>query len=253
MWAVSPSPLPVAPRTCRPRRPGAPGAGARPDDTRRRSDVAVGLVALLVALVGAGCAGDDGGGGEHATPPQITVQVPDVVDETCTDPVGDISSLATVEGTASEPAGIDLVAGEVHLDETTLSVRFETNGEIAEAPSPTFTLFQGPPAMQGAWEVRLVGSDGGWDATLYTYGPGEGNVTVAEQSRPLEVSPVVEGGVLSYELPRSSVPPPLTLAWVWGTTSGQEAVDGGDAATDATVERPLDQAAVFDECNELFD
>lgn len=210
-------------------------------------------LAALVVVVGllAGACSDDPA--EEAAPTSMSIRVPEVVDEVCDDPVGDLSTLATVQGELGEPAGIDLVRGEVHLDAETLQVVIETNGDIDAVPGAALTLFQGPPGLLTSWELRFEHEDEGWATTLITYVPGQGRIQVQEVGRPLGASPTVEGSTLTFEVSRASVPPPLTVAWVFGAASADEPpAEATEERTDATVEPAEPQVTAFDECDTVF-
>lgn len=195
--------------------------------------------ALVAAPLVTSCSGDDP---EQAAPTQPPLIAAERVDEVCEDPSGDLSTLATVQGSGSEPAGIDLVRGHVVLDEAELRVTFDTNGPIDEVPGPVFTMFQGPPALLSSWEIRAEPGDDGWATTLFTYGPGEGRVQVDQVEQPLPAVVTVEGATLELAVPRGAVPPAMTLAWVFGAASLGAASDAADAGL----------AEVFDECDQLF-
>ena len=193
-------------------------------------------LAALVVVVGllAGACSDDPA--EEAAPTSMSIRVPEVVDEVCDDPVGDLSTLATVQGELGEPAGIDLVRGEVHLDAETLQVVIETNGDIDAVPGAALTLFQGPPGLLTSWELRFEHEDEGWATTLITYVPGQGRIQVQEVGRPLGASPT-----------------PLTVAWVFGAASADEPpAEATEERTDATVEPAEPQVTAFDECDTVF-
>lgn len=233
---------------------------ARTSTRSRTRAIATGLAAVGV-LMAAACGGDEGDGDATPVPPTVTVDVPDMVDEVCDDPTGDLSTLAVEQGALSEPAGIDLVRGEVHLDPDTLRVVVETNGDLVAAPDPTVTVFQGPPGLLASWELRMAPAEGGWTTTLITYEPGDGRILVDEVREPLPAAPRIEGSTLTLDVPRLMVPPPLTLAWVFGTSStvADEALAASAESSDSTqdpltptTEREVPTVTTFDECDTLF-
>lgn len=222
--------------------------------TAARRLAALALAAVVLATVPA--CGDDGTEEAVDPPTTVGVRVPEVVDEVCDDPVGDLSTLAVEQGSLAEPAGVDLVRGEVHLDAASLRVVLVTNGDIASVPDPTLTLFQGPPGMQASWELRMAQASGVWSTTLITYAPGTGEILIDEVREQLPVAPVVEGSTLTLDVPRDLVPPPLTLAWVFGASSTVAVEDPMSATTqdptEATIERSAPTVTTFDECDTLF-
>jgi hypothetical protein len=217
-------------------------------------------VLVLLCGVPVGCAGDGSSDDAQQAPPVLSIDVPDVVDEVCVDPVGDLSLLAIEEGGLSEPAGVDLVRGEVHLDPEQLEVIVVTQAELLSAPAPLVTLFQGPPGMVESWELRAEWVDGSWNGTLITYRTGTDRILVEELRQPIDVAPVVEGTTFRLTLPRRDVPPPLTVAWVFGTTSRTDDPDettpstesDGEAVAGPTTVRSTDGVTTFDECDNVF-
>jgi len=187
----------------------------------------------VVALVGLSAACSNGA--DPADAPPVTdapVIIPArTTGDVCIDPPGDLAKGALdVDGTLTEPAGIDLLRAEAALDGGALELTFDTVGPIADAPTPTFFLFQGPPAQLTSFEVQIamIGPDA-WEVTLVTYLPGQGEVVVDNRVQTLDVPVTVEGTQLRVTLPAGVAPPVATLLWAFGSESG-----GGDVIDDCS-------------------
>lgn len=243
--------------TLRPVRP-VPSRPHRPP----RRPVAAAAVVLAVAVAGA-CGGED----DQAAPREtFTIAIPEEVDEVCEDRPGDLGTLAEQrdaegnpvvgEGRGTEPPGVDLVRAEARLDAERLVVRWTTVGDPAAAPTPWFTLVQGSPGMLTSWGVRVDQDDEGrWRTSLLTNEPVDdprGLIASEEVTTVLDAAPEVGPTGVEVAIPRGEIPPPATVAWLFGATSGEgdtTVFDDcstlfGDASTDGTTASSTDDTAL---------
>lgn len=182
-----------------------------------RSVVGTGLALGLVLVAGCRTSHD-------AAPVPSTVGPQSTLAESngysCTDPTGDIGSQVQGVGTLSEPAGIDLVTAEAHVDGLNLNVKYTTVGPIESAPKPFFVMFQGDasaPTVSFDLRTEPTGANGAWALSVGTT-PASGGV---ERFQPLPTGVVVDGNTLRYSVPLTSIPPIATLQWSFGSTSTQ--------------------------------
>lgn len=223
------------------------------------------MLALALVLVLTGCSGDDGDEGA-AAPATVAIEIPDAVDEVCEDVLGDVADDEFVLGTSSEPAGVDLLRAEAHLDEERLDVVWTVAGDPAAAVDARYTVTQGRPGDPTSWTLSVEAGEDGWDVVLFTteqVDDPRGIVLTQEvpsvlDARP-EVAPTADGGAtVALSLPRAAVPPPATIAWLFGASAapvGEQAAPvapPGTTAEGAEVEAP-EPDDVFDDCSNLFD
>lgn len=193
------------------------------------------VVALVLLALAVGCSSDEG---TSSSEPLPTVSVVETSGDACTDPVGDLSTAARVSGTLTEPSGVDLTGVEAVLDEAALTVTFETVGDPTTATGPVFTVFQGPPAELGSWEIQLELGDEGWTGELTTYHPRDRLLTEGRR-QPLLASVVVEGTTTTATIPADALPPTATLLWGFGASAtgadGDTVIDDCDTLGDQVV------------------
>jgi hypothetical protein len=195
-----------------------------------RALVGVPLALLLVVLAACSSSKSNGESVPSTVGPQSTI--PESNGFTCHDPVGDISKTVnpSVAGTLTEPAGIDLVLAEAHVDGQELAVSYTTNGPISMVPDPFFTMIQGDMgAPQYTFELRTELASDGWHVTLITFPAGS-----QEQHTPLSVPVTATGNTLTYRVPLTDIPRIATLQWNFGATSTAQ-----------------DQSVVFDDCQSV--
>ena len=221
----------------------------------------MGALVALVAL--GGCSGDDEP--EEAAPATVSIRIPDEVDEVCEDPVGDVADDELVVGDLTEPAGIDLERAEAHVDPERVELTWTVVGDPAATEGARYTVTQGNPGDPTSWTVSVEAAEGGWDVVLFTSEPVDdprGIVLTREVPSPLDAEPEVvptEGGgaTVTLSLPRAALPPPATVAWLFGASAapvGGAVVEGpgGTTPEGAEVEAP-EPDDVFDDCSNLFD
>jgi hypothetical protein len=202
-----------------------------------RSSLNSGLIRGLVVAAGltiaVGCS--TGTKDEAAVPSTIgpSSNLPQSTGFTCDDPTGDIGSDLKGVGTGREPAGIDIVTAEAHVDGDALAVTYTMAGPIMAAPSPFFVMLQGDiSAPQYSFDLRTepTGPNGAWVLKVGTTPANGGIETFAPLSAPVSV----DGNVLRYRVPLTDLPTIATLQWSFGATS-----------------TAADQSVLFDDCSSL--
>ena len=193
-----------------------------------------GLVAAAACLVAlSGCSGSSGGGSDvpNTIGPQSSLA--ESKGFRCEDPKSDLGSAVKGVGTASEPAGIDMVVAEAKVENDALVVTYQMAGDPNTAPQPFVDLLQGDiTAPDFSFELRgapIAGTPTGspWGLTLITFKGGE-------QRKALATAVTVSGNTVSYQVPLADLPPIATLQWTFGTSS---------TSAGGTV--------VFDDCSSL--
>lgn len=185
------------------------------------------VVAVLVPLLalGTACSASDTSG--TGTPVSTGGTLPPPGDAFCDDPVGDLADDSRVEGTLSDPPGVDLVRAESKLGAQTLKVTFTTNGAINQTREPTFIVATGTPASDTSFEIRATpkgpAPSPAWGLELITFKAGN-----EAPRKPLAAPVTVDDRTLSFEIPLTDLPPVVTLIWQYGSSSG----DGDAALTD---------------------
>jgi len=183
------------------------------------------LTALLgLALVGGVLAGCSSSGPDASVPSTVGAQstLPESNGFTCDDPKGDVIDAAKQTELLSEPAGIDLVQVDAHVDGDALAVTFTTAGPISLAPEPFFDLLQGAMSAPAySWEIRAEqNSQGDWALELTNFAPlASAGGTAA--STGLSAPVTVTGNQLSYRVPLNTIPAIATLQWNFGSSSTQ--------------------------------
>ena len=121
----------------------------------------------------------------------------------------------------SEPAGIDLVKAEAHIEGDELAVSFTTVGPISLAPEPFFTMLAGDlSAPAYSFEIRAQLDDTGWRLVLTDFAP-LANVGGQATSTGLSAPVTVTGNTLTYRVPLNTIPAISTLQWNFGSSSTQ--------------------------------
>ena len=180
---------------------------------------AIALVAA--AMVASACSADTAA--EIEMPEGVNVgTLPPVTDgASCEDPTGDISAVASeVNGTLTEPAGIDLVSVTADVTDTELIVTYTTAGPIAAVGTPEFLLSQGVSGQEPSFELRAkpTSASGQWGLNLITWNKSGGGLTEAPP-RPLPTTVTVEGNTLSYAVALTDLPRIVTLIWLFGASA----------------------------------
>jgi hypothetical protein len=200
----------------------------------RPSLIRAALVVTGALVLAVGCSGgskDDEAGVPSTLGPSSNL--PESSGFTCTDPIGDIGSDLSGAGTKSEPAGIDIVTAEAHVDGDVLAVTYTMAGPIMDAPSPFFVMLQGDiSAAQYSFDLRTEpsGPNGTWVLKVGTTPAGGGVETFATLSTPVRA----DGAVLRYRVPLSDIPRIATLQWSFGATS-----------------TAADNSVLFDDCSSV--
>jgi len=196
-----------------------------------------GFVRIFVVAAGLTIAvGCSTGTKDEATVPSTigpSSNLPESNGFTCDDPTGDIGSDLKGVGTGREPAGIDIVTAEAHVDGDALAVTYTMAGPIMAVPSPFFVMLQGDvSAAQYSFDLRTepTGPNGAWVLKVGTTPASGGIETFAALSTPVSV----EGNVLRYRVPLTDIPTIATLQWSFGATS-----------------TAADQSVLFDDCSSL--
>src|SRR5512144_2011908 len=109
--------------------------------TRRLLSTLLGVALLGGAAVGCSSSGSSASDVPSTLGPKSTV--PESNGFTCDDPTKDVIDAAKQTEMLSEPAGIDLVKAEAHVEGDELAVSFTTAGPISLAPEPFFTMLAG--------------------------------------------------------------------------------------------------------------
>ena len=224
----------------------------------------VGATLLVAGLALVGCSDDEpaAGGGAAVTVP---IDIPDVVDEVCADGPGDVAADAFVAGTLTEPAGVDLLQAEAHLDPERLEVTWTVVGDPAATVDARYTVTQGNPGDPTSWTVSVEAAEGGWDVVLFTteqVDDPRGILLTREVPSALDAEPVLavtgDGAhTVTLSLPRAALPPPATVAWLFGASAApvgevaEPAAPQGTTPEGAEVEAP-EPDDVFDDCSNLF-
>lgn len=163
--------------------------------------------------------------GSKVTLPTFTREQPASQGASCDDAAGDISNDAnsTKAGTLSEPAGADLTHFEARLEGSDLVVKITTVGDMASAPKPVFTVFQGSleADTSRSWQVQFRLEANQWKAKLSELPKGVGQRQTDTELPSVAV--VVEGNTLTARLPRSVIPVIGTTQWLFGSSAGVSA------------------------------
>lgn len=195
----------------------------------------LGIAASLV--ISASCSGDDGGEEETGAEDTFPVGAVTGVDESCTDPEGDL--LTASGAVVAEPRGIDLLSGEVVLEDEVMRIAWTTAGDPAEDPTAWFSVLQGAPGDSLSWELRVDTDDQGrWRTSLLTNERVTGDPRLMREQRttPLPVVPTVDRTGVRLDVHQGMLPHPGSVAWMFGS-----AVGGRDGVE-----------AVFDDCSNLY-
>ncbi|MCC5951786.1 MAG: hypothetical protein JJU45_06780 [Acidimicrobiia bacterium] len=212
--------------------------------TRRRVTTVLTVGALLLV----GCGGDDG----EPSPDAAAFQIEDLSDRVlehrrgvrCVDEVGDLTADVRAEENLSEPAGVDLVLGEVEFlgegeQPSDLWVRFELAGDVREVEEPVYLLFQGFPGQLTSWELQVQRDEDDWVLELVTYETDEGRVMARSTPERLDIEVALDpdGQGLEYQVPLQLLPPVVSV-WVFGTSGvydGQTVIDDCETLEDRVV------------------
>jgi hypothetical protein len=199
----------------------------------RASSIRAALVVAGFLVLAVGCSG--GTKDDEVVPSTLgpSSNLPESTGFTCTDPTGDIGSDLTGVGTKTEPAGIDIVTAEAHVDGDVLAVTYTMAGPIKDAPSPFFVMLQGDiSAAQYSFDLRTEpsGPNGTWVLKLGTTPANGGVETFTTLSTPVRA----DGPVLQYRVPLSDIPHIATLQWSFGATS-----------------TAADNSVLFDDCSSV--
>lgn len=204
-------------------------------EANARPLLALGIAASLV--ISGSCSGDDGGDEDAGVDDTFPVGPVTGIDESCVDPEGDL--LTASGAVVAEPSGIDLLSGEVVLEDEVMTITWTTAGDPAEDPTAWFSVLQGSPGDSLSWELRVdTDEQGRWRTSLLT------NERVTDDPRvlreqvttPLPVAPTVEQAGVRLEVPQALLPHPGSVAWMFGSAVGGE--DGVEA--------------VFDDCSNIY-
>ena len=189
--------------------------------TRRLRSTLVGVALLGVVIAGCSCSSS---GPDSSVPSTLGSgnTLPESNGFTCDDPKGDVIDAAKQTELLSEPAGIDLVKVDAHVDGDALAVTFTTAGPISLAPEPFFDLLQGAMSAPAySWEIRAEQRPSGeWVLGLTDFSPlatAGGTATSTGLSAPVTVT----GNTLSYRVPLDTIPAIATLQWNFGSSSTQ--------------------------------
>lgn len=188
--------------------------------TRRLLSTLLGVALLGGVAVGCSSSGPSAGDVPSTLGPTDTV--PESTGFTCNDPKGDVIDSAKQTELLAEPAGIDLITAEAHIDGDVLAVSFTTAGPISLAPEPFFSMLQGSlDAPAYSWEIRAQqNSQGEWQLVLTDFAPlaaAGGRAPESGLSAPVTVS----GNQLSYRVPLDTIPAVVTKQWNFGSSSTQ--------------------------------
>ncbi len=200
--------------------------------TRRLRSTLASVAVLAAIMTGCSCSSS---GPDSSTPSTVGPgnTLPESTGFTCDDPKGDVIDAAKQTELLTEPAGIDLVKAEAHVDGDALAVTFTTAGPISLAPEPFFDLLQGAMSAPAySWEIRAEQHAGGqWVLELTNFAPlasPGGQATTTGLSAQVTVS----GNTLSYRVPLNTIPAIATLQWNFGSSSTQ--ADGSVRIDDCT-------------------
>ena len=139
----------------------------------------------------------------------------------CEDPTGDISAVASeVNGTLTEPAGIDLVSVTAEVSDTELVVTYTTAGPIAAVGTPEFLLSQGVSGQAPSFELRAkpTSATGQFGLNLITWNKSGAGLAEAP-ARPIATAVTVEGNTLRYAVALTDIPRIATLIWLFGASA----------------------------------
>jgi hypothetical protein len=181
------------------------------------------LALLVLAGVLTGCSSSSDGDGASDVPNTLDQStVPESQGFTCPDPTGDVVDAAAQTVLLDEPAGIDLVQAEAHIDGDVLAVSFQTVGPVNLAPEPFFDLLQGDLSSPSVtWELKArPDADGNWVLGLTDFQP---LATAGGQTaeRVLSTPVTVSGNTVSYRVPLTDIPRIQTVQWSFGSSSTQ--------------------------------
>lgn len=198
--------------------------------TRRLLSTLLGVALLGGAAVGCSSDGPSASDVPSTLGPKSTV--PESTGFTCDDPKGDVIDTSKQTEMLSEPAGIDLIKAEAHIEGDELAVSYTTAGPISMAPEPFFAMLQGDlSAPAYSFEIRAQLDASGWRLVLTDFAP-LANVGGQATSTGLSAPVTVTGNTLSYRVPLANIPSIATLQWNFGSSSTQ--ADGSVRIDDCT-------------------